>query len=277
MVRFEQVAMSDYHVHPDYSIDAKGTLEQYCQEAFNSGLSEICFTSHYDADPVHIEQEGLMVIDGRKEKVSDDTVAHYLNHIDRVREEYGSIGLLVRSGLEFGYFHGCQKPLADLQEKFPLDFRLGSVHVIDDLCVCCKDLAPRLFAKYTLPQLADRYFDQLVQCASTGLFDCLGHMDVYRRYGAEYYGPEIDTIHRGRIEKVFQAMRKYNVGFELNTSAIRHGHREYYPAMEIVNLAREAGVPLLRLGSDAHCPQQLALDFEAAATVAYELFPYVDE
>ncbi|MDD4051723.1 MAG: hypothetical protein PHR28_07495, partial [candidate division Zixibacteria bacterium] len=72
-------------------------------------------------------------------------------------------------------------------------------------------------------------------------------------------------------------MKANGVGFELNTSAIRHGHPEYYPAMEIVNLARAAGVQLIALGSDAHNPDQMALDFETAATVAYELFPYVDE
>jgi len=85
------------------------------------------------------------------------------------------------------------------------------------------------------------------------------------------------TIHRGRIEKLFETMGRHGVGFELNTSAMRHGHVEYYPNMEIVNMARRAEVPLIALGSDAHHPDQLALDFDAASAVAYELMPYVDE
>jgi histidinol-phosphatase (PHP family) len=85
------------------------------------------------------------------------------------------------------------------------------------------------------------------------------------------------TIHQGRIEKVFETMNKNQVGFELNTSAIRHGQFEYYPNMDIVNMARAAGTRLMALGSDAHRPADLALDFDAAAAVAYELVPYVDE
>jgi histidinol-phosphatase (PHP family) len=72
-------------------------------------------------------------------------------------------------------------------------------------------------------------------------------------------------------------MIRNNVGYEINTSAIRHGHAEYYPNMDIVNMARAAGVRLIALGSDAHHPDQLALDFDAASAVAYELVPYVDE
>ena len=43
------------------------------------------------------------------------------------------------------------------------------------------------------------------------------------------------------------------------------------------NMARAVGVPLRALGSDAHRPDQIALDFDAASAVAYELVPYVDE
>lgn len=277
IIKLECGAVADFHVHPDYSIDAQGSLDDYCRRAFDIGLSEICFTTHYDANPERLDREGFMVINGQREKISDDTVRHYLDDIGRVHEEYGSIGLLVRSGMEFGYFAGCEKPLAELQSKIDLDFRLGSVHEIDGTCLCCASEALLLFKKYSLPELADRYFVLLDKAAASGCFDCLAHIDVYRRFGLAHYGDEVLTIHRGRIEKVFQTMAAGGVGFELNTSAIRHGHQEYYPAMEIVNLAREMGVPILTLGSDAHRPEDMALDFETAVNVAYELTPYVDE
>jgi histidinol-phosphatase (PHP family) len=268
--------LADCHVHPAYSIDAKGTLDEYCRAALDLGLGEICFTTHYDADPTRMEREGVIVIDGRPEKLTDQAVKHYFDDVARVHEEYGA-GLIVRAGMEFGYFPGCEPLIADVQGKFPLSYRLGAVHQVGDLCVCCREEAPRLYASLTLTQLADRYFELLDRCAATGLFDCLAHIDVYRRYGLAHYGPEIDTIHRGRIEKVFETMLQHQVGFELNTSGIRHGIGDYYPAMEIINLSREMGVPLMSMGSDAHHPSQLALDFDAAAATAYELTPYVDE
>jgi histidinol-phosphatase (PHP family) len=275
--RFEGDAIGDFHIHPDYSVDAKGSIDDYCRGAFDIGLSEICFTTHYDADPTRADFEGAIIIDGRREKLSDDAVRHYLDDLARAQEEYGQIGLVVKTGMEFGYFPECKTDISRLLNLFPLDYRLGAVHTVGENCICCKDEAPKLFSKLTLTQLADRYFELLDNCAATGLFDCLAHIDAYRRYGLAYYGEEVNTIHRGRVERLFETMKANEVGYELNTSAIRHGHPEYYPAMEIVNLARAAGVQLIALGSDAHNPDQLALDFETAATVAYELFPYVDE
>ncbi len=270
-------AISDHHIHPDYSYDATGSVDDYCLAAINIGLQEICFTTHYDADPARIDQEGIMVIAGTRERLSDDCVRVYLGDLKRAFVEYGPRGLTVKAGMEFGYFPGCVQPLAELQANFRLDFRLGAVHSVGDLCVCCREDASRLFKKLTLDQLADRYFELLDGAAVSGLFDCLAHLDIYRRYGLAYYGEAVNTIHRGRIEKLFATMIKHDVGYEINTSAIRHGHHEYYPNMEIVNTARSMGVRLLTLGSDAHHPDQIALDFDAAAAVAYELIPYVDE
>jgi histidinol-phosphatase (PHP family) len=269
--------VADSHVHPNYSFDAEGSLDDYCRAAYEIGLKEICFTTHFDADPGRIEHEGFMVIDGRNEKLTDDCIRHYLDDIKRAYEEYGRMGVTVRGGMEFGFFPGCEKLIADLQSRFELEYCLGAIHSVDNLCLCYKEEAKKLFSKYTLPQLADRYFETLDQCAATGLFDCLAHLDIYRRYGLEYYGDEIMTIHQGRIEKLFETMNMHDVGYELNTSAIRHGHNEYYPCMDIVNMARRAGTRLTALGSDAHNPGDLALDFDAATAVAYELVPYVDE
>ena len=56
--------LSDYHVHPDCSLDATGTIDQYCQRALEMGLEEICFTTHYDMDPVRRDEDPFMRIDG---------------------------------------------------------------------------------------------------------------------------------------------------------------------------------------------------------------------
>lgn len=268
---------ADRHIHPNYSFDAEGTLDEYCEAALNACILEICFTTHYDADPRSIEREGFIVIEGKREPVSDDAVKVYVDDIARVHQEYGLLGLMVRPGIEFGWFDDCPKEVERLRSKFKLDYCLGAVHNLDSYCICWKDDVEKMSTAWSLDRLADEYFARLDRCAASGVFDSLAHLDIYRRFGREYYGPEIDHIHRGRIEKLFATMKAHGVGYEVNTSAIRHGHHEYYPCMEIVNLAREAGVTMRALGSDAHHPSQLGLDFEAASAMAYELFPYVDE
>jgi histidinol-phosphatase (PHP family) len=191
--------VADQHVHPDYSFDATGTLDDYCQMAINMGLKEICFTTHYDADPERLEREGYMVIDGNREPLDNNSVDHYLNDIKRAHDKYWELGVRVRGGFEFGFFPGCEPMINDLKGKFNIEYSLGAVHSIDGFCICTREDAMKLFAKYTLSQLADKYYDLLDRSAATGVFDCLAHIEVYRRFGMEYYGDEVLTIHRGRI------------------------------------------------------------------------------
>jgi histidinol phosphatase-like PHP family hydrolase len=43
--------VADYHCHCDYSVDAEGSVDEYCQAAIRRNLAEICFTTHFDANP----------------------------------------------------------------------------------------------------------------------------------------------------------------------------------------------------------------------------------
>jgi histidinol-phosphatase (PHP family) len=267
----------DRHLHPDYSIDAKGSIEEFCRVAFDRGLVEVCFTTHYDDDPQLMGKAGFMIIDGEKIPVSKETVHPYLESVQAANEKYCGIGLMVKGGLEFGYFSGCRKSHKDIIDSFPLDFRLCGVHNIDGLNIAGRSESQKLFEKYPLDRLADLYFGLLDDAAATGLYDCLAHVDLYRRYGMAHYGDAIKTIHQGRIEKLFETMKRNDVGLEINTSGLRHGLDEYYPGMDIINRARRAGVEIVALGSDAHRPEDVGYDFDFAATIAYELFPYVDE
>jgi histidinol-phosphatase (PHP family) len=100
---------------------------------------------------------------------------------------------------------------------------------------------------------------------------------LYRLHGRKYYGEDILKIHEGRVEPLLELMRDLDVGLEINTKAVRKGLPEYYPAMTIVNTARSLGARIVSIGSDAHCPEEVAYDFEMASAVAYDLYPYTDE
>ena len=57
--------VGDYHVHPDFSIDAKGSLREYCDRAIELGLSEIIFTTHVDSSPA-FDKYNYIIIEGQK-------------------------------------------------------------------------------------------------------------------------------------------------------------------------------------------------------------------
>ncbi|MEW6014211.1 MAG: histidinol-phosphatase [Candidatus Zixiibacteriota bacterium] len=274
---FSGMALADYHIHPDYSIDATGTIEEYCATALEKNLVEICFTTHYDSNPRGPEGERVMRVDGKSLPLSIETVQRYYDDVRAAQEKYFPLGLEVKCGIEVGYWEGCEEPIASLFRKFPFDYRLVAIHDIDDICVCCKSRYEACFSRFSVEEMADKYFALVKKAAKSALFDCLAHLDVYKKYGIGFYGNEVLAVHRGRVEPVLETMAEYNLGIEINTAALRRGHSEYYPSMEIVNLARQAGVRIAAIGSDAHKPEELAFDFEVAAGVAYELFPYCDE
>jgi histidinol-phosphatase (PHP family) len=270
-------ALADYHIHPDFSIDSVGSVDDYCRAALQKGLAEICFTTHYDSNPKDPVNERMMQVNGVRLPVSFDTVQRYIETVAEAAERYYPSGLQVRCGIEVGYYRGCEKHIAELFDKFHFDYKLGSIHDVDDICLCCQHRFEKCFSRYNVEEMADKYFGLMHDAAKSRLFDAIAHIDVYKKYGLGFYGDSILTVHRGRIEPVFEVMAENGVGIEINTSALRKGHPEYYPSMEIVNLARSMGVAIVAIGSDAHTPDDVGFDFESAASIAYELFPYCDE
>lgn len=268
-------SLADYHIHPDFSFDAIGSVDDYCKAAIEKDLSEICFTTHYDTGPAIPEKERMIRINGRMLPHSIENIGFYVDAVSRARETY--YPPLVRCGIEVGYYPGCEEEIGELFRKYSFHYKLGAVHDVGDINICYRDQMEACSSRVKLEDLADEYFSLVKQAVESGLFDAIAHMDIYKRYGLTTYGDDILRIHRGRIEPVFEAMVDADVGLEINTSSLRKGHKEYYPSMEIVNMARKAGVQIVAIGSDAHRPDDLAFDFELAASLAYELFPYCGE
>lgn len=273
----ESISVADYHIHPDFSFDASGSIDEYCQAALSKGLSEICFTTHYDINPAISDKERMIRIKGEMVPHSVENMQIYRDACNDAHDKYYELGLSVKCGVEFAYFPGCEDKMRQLLDKVKFHYRLGSIHEVGDCFVCYKESMKRHSEKTSLADFADSYFDLMTKMVESGLCDAVSHLDLYRQHGIELYGDKILKIHEGRVEPLFETMRDRDVGFEINTKAVRRGLEEYYPAMTIVNIARKIGARIVAIGSDAHKPDEVAHEFDMAAAVAYDLFPYVDE
>lgn len=274
---FDGYALADYHVHPDFSIDAVGTMDEHCKKAVERRLSEICFTTHYDSDPKVSEKVKVIKINGDRVPLTDEAIEIYLNAVRTAQDEYFPLGLMVKAGIEVSYYPGCEEHIGELFAKHNFDYKLVGVHDIDGVCFCYVKEFEKCFGQYSPDQFGDIYFELMKSAVDSDLFDSVAHLDIYRRYGEKYYGEDILKIHKGRIEPVFKSMLKTGVGFEINTAAFRHGLSQCYPSMEIVNLARSMGVSVTAIGSDAHKPDDVGDNLDSAAMISYDIFPYTDE
>jgi histidinol-phosphatase (PHP family) len=139
-----------------------------------------------------------------------------------------------------------------------LDFVLGSVHFLDrtdQMFDAIPDGAAQ-FEGRNVDNLYADYFRRVREIAGTGLVDCLAHLDLIKIHGHRA-SAEIRSIVRETLELICGR----NLALELSTAGWRKPVNELYPSDQIIELAREKGIPFTT-ASDAHSHVQLADGFE---------------
>ncbi|HHT49550.1 MAG TPA: histidinol-phosphatase [Firmicutes bacterium] len=263
---------TDYHIHPNYSIDAVPfSIQAYCTKAVKLKLEEICFTTHVEIDPVRRELDNFVAVNGERLSVWDFTwLDCYFTELAQAQERFKGAKLRIKAGLEVGYCPGQEKAIERIVNNYPFDFVLGAIHCLNHISISSKQESPLYFQDCTLNNLRRDYFSTLQAAVESDLFDCIAHLDLYRRYGLIHLGPEVMTIHREMIEPILSRMAKQGMGLEINTSSYRRGLKEFHPTKEILRLAVQAGISVFTVGSDAHTLCELGDNIEAALLLLKE-------
>ena len=254
--------MTDYHVHPDFSQDAAGSMVEYCGRARQIGLDELCFTTHCEPDPMRTESEYVRVA-GMHRSVDSDWCDSYFREIERCRRDFPD--LIVLAGVEVGYELGLEGVIHDFLARYPFDFVLGAVHCLDHVAITSGAELDRFKIEYHhhgAEYVAGRYFEYIRAAAGSGLFDCLAHLDVYRKYIQPLYDEQFDRAVELLLAPTLEHIARSGTGLEVNSSALRRGMAEPYPAERIVRMARQAGVEVFTVGSDAHAVKDLGVGLD---------------
>jgi histidinol-phosphatase (PHP family) len=178
----------DLHVHPDYSIDARSSIDDYCRRAREIGLPIIGFATHYDMNPGRLEIDALAVLDGHQVPMSDSVLARYREDIESARHKYPDLRIL--AGLEIDYFTSVEPEAIRVREKFGFDYFIGSVHCLDGLAISDTKEGKQYFAGHSLEQMTDNYFSLLYDVSASGLFDAIGSDS----HLAEHLGSHINEV-----------------------------------------------------------------------------------
>ncbi|MBN1212393.1 MAG: histidinol-phosphatase [candidate division Zixibacteria bacterium] len=260
--------LADYHVHPDFSIDAVGSINEFCEAALERGLAEICFTTHYDSNPQSDGNANFISIKGVRKPAKPENLAYYVEAVQKAHEKFYPAGLSVKTGVEIGWYPGCEEMVPDLKKHFKFDFVLCGIHELNNTCFCCREHYKKCFERFeNMEKMAEAYFREVITAARSGLFDVIAHLDYYKKYGLKHYGSEMNKAYEPYIDEVFAALKDSSTALEVNTAALRKGISDYYPSVKIINAAKKAGVEVSYLGSDAHAPNEIGYDFEAASAL----------
>lgn len=237
--------MVDFHTHTYLCGHATGTPSQYVDEAIRKELLVLGFSDHAPL-PDYL-QDGISMFQYQAEE--------YLALVASMKHQYKK-KIEIRIGFEVDF------PLRDsFDAKYfddsRIDYLIGSCHYLGDWGLDSPD-SENEWHRRGIDQVYSDYYDSLLLCAESGLFDIIGHFDLAKKFG---FLPTADFT--SQIRRIAKAAARTETAVELNTSGLRKPAKEIYPSESIVKILFEENVPVT-LGSDSHVPSDVGADFDKA-------------
>lgn len=249
-----QTAVADYHMHSNVSPDGHASMEDMCLATHRKGLKEIVLTDHYEFYQPEISHNFFV----------KPYIETYFKKLERCRKQCSPY-IRIRAGVEMGQSYLNLEKEQEILRRFPYDYVIGSVHKLHNT-----DLGEVDYRSADVDALCRRNLEKLYQLADESDFDCMGHVDLIKRYAA-FYDVKVDLFrYRDQLCRIFERLIERGKGIEINTSGLRQPAKEALPSLDILKLYRSLGGTILTIGSDAHFPSDVGKGLETALAMARE-------
>lgn len=248
--------MFDYHLHSKVSVDSVCDPADIVKAAEKAGLTEICFTDHYDFNDVYKDKRDLFTIEAYR-------AAYDLLTSSKVK---------IRRGVEFGLTTWNQGELRDLLHSYDFDFVIGSVHFVGGYDPYYKEF----WTQNGIDTAYEKYLMQSLACVkSQNDFDVLGHLNyVCKSEHNPTRKPFCYNDYADLCDEIMKTLILNGKGMEINTSGVdRVG--DFLPSRDFIKRFRELGGEIITVGSDAHIASRVGQHIPAALAIAKDIFGYV--
>jgi histidinol-phosphatase (PHP family) len=247
--------LMDFHVHTDSSSDSKMSVREAYEAAAGKGIKNICITNHHE--PFEARNGDF------RQSLTDEKIQKFRDGVEEMRKD-GRVNIFL--GIEMTYTEEEEEQIKDILSKCDFDYVLGSIHYIKGVHFGHYELREQL-KDADHAEFHAEYFRVLKKAISSGLFDAIGHIDIYKRVLPE---PDIETV-RAAWEEIGELLAKTKVGFEINTSHARDVPYGIYPDIEIVKILLSKGVKIVVVGSDAHSAKSVGRNIEKVEKMLRDL------
>lgn len=243
--------LTNYHSHCSFC-DGRAPLEEFVKEAIRQGFYSYGVSSHA---PLPFPTRWTM---------EWEQMEAYLDEFNNLRQKYADeIELYV--GLEIDYLNEESNPSVARFTELPLDYRIGSVHLLYDAAgeVVDIDCSPAVFKERVdrhfngdVLRVVRMYFDRLFRMVELGGFDILGHADKMH-YNASCYHPGLldEPWYEALMKDYFSLVASRGYLVEINTKAY-DSLGTFYPNSRYWELMKEYQIKIL-VNSDAHYPERI--------------------
>lgn len=235
----------DLHNHTVLCNHATGTVDDYIEAAIAAGTHYFGFSDHA---PMRFDPEYRMSI---------SQMGLYERWIREAQEKYAD-RITILLGYEVDFLPNYMEPSV---LNRPCDYRIGSVHFIDQWGFDNPDYFHR-YQELESDEMYIRYFNLIEEMAKSGRFDIVGHLDLLKVFK---FFPKTDV--RILAKNALLAIKKANMTIEINVAGLRKPVEEIYPSPSLLASIAELEIPIT-FGSDAHRPDQVGLFTHEAQTLA---------
>lgn len=249
----------DYHIHSSVSPDSHESYSNILSTAQENNIPELMLTEHFEFFSGSYKSPKF------HEEYLDNYYAKYC-----LLKQSNPTSVHVGFGIEFGQPHLQPETAKKFLKKYPFDYVIGSCHKINNV-----DLSMYNYKPINIDRLCNTYFSNLLGIVENHLCDCLGHLDLFKRYAARQ-GIHINIpCENDYLQKVLKTAISHGIGIEINTSGVRYGIG-CMPSLEVLKLYSKLHGEIITLGSDAHRATDLQRDFDIALDCLKEAgFSYI--
>ena len=249
---------SDFHMHTSFSTDSDTDPEAMVRGALEKGLQTICITDHMDRDYPFCEELG--------ENAFLFEVDEYFRKLRELQEKYAG-QIEIRIGMELGLQPHLGGFCREVTKKYPFDFIIGSLHVLDK-----KDPYYReAFSELSDAELYERAFEETLKILdNVDAFDVLGHLDYIVRYGRDKEKAYSYAAFSSCLDAILKKIIGMGKGIELNSAGLKYGLGFCHPHPDVLRRYRRLGGEVITVGSDGHKPEHIAYEFGKARQILRE-------
>ena len=246
---------ADLHNHTSFSPDSEAPLSAMAARAEELGFRYFGVTEHVDLD---YEAYGIEIVPTDLEAYRTEFFRQKAAFAPRLELLFGA---------EFAFHPEASPRYAALNERFPFDYVIQSVHAVEG-----KD---PYFADYFEGREKEgaygAYFERVLESLEAPYrFEILGHVGYCLR-GAPY--PDKLTLsprHLSVLDEIFRAAVRREIAVEINTN-VRGCGSLTLPTPEMLRRYFALGGRLITFGSDAHQPRRVGENRDWAEHLAREI------
>lgn len=246
----------DYHIHNIFSSDSNQSTSDIAKCAITLGISDICITNHVETFP----PEGGKGDFNYKEAIK--RFNEVKNDIQKTKKDFPNLS--IKFGVELEYVEEWMPEMKRFVDDIDFDFMIGSVHDVEGHLVSSSRFCHEFYGNNTENYSYGKYFEYLYRMVEWGNFSVVGHFDICKKGGVNFYGNFKPKKHKDSIIPIIKLMKEKEIGIELNTSGLRYDCKEIFPHPTILKWCKEVGIEHYTISSDAHEAHIVGADLDKA-------------